>query len=340
MTSRRPRLLFDPLTIEHDTGHGHPERPARMTAIGDHLRDSLPDADLHTAPPASNQALETIHTPAYIDAVFELRGQHGQLDPDTVLSPKSVDAALAAAGMSIAAVEAVIDGEPSAFALVRPPGHHAETGRGMGFCIFNNVAIAATQALRSPDIERVLIVDWDVHHGNGTQQTFYDRSDVLFFSTHQSPFYPGTGDVNETGSGDAEGTTVNIPLPAGSGDAALIDAFQSVLVPVSRRFDPDLVMISAGFDAHCLDPVGGMQVTTDGFRALTSIVADLAARHADRRLALILEGGYHLDALARSVGACIDVLTSPEDFELPSNDGDPIEPAAKALERARQVHRI
>ena len=338
MSDTFPTLFFDPLTIEHRPGAGHPERPGRLEAIRDQIRQQWPDASLQSAPPATRKQLERIHTADYIDRVFDLRDQTGQLDPDTRLSPDSVDAALLAAGMATAAVESTIaDGRPS-FALVRPPGHHAERNRGMGFCIFSNVAVATASALAGDDVGRALIVDWDVHHGNGTQQAFWDRGDTLFFSTHQYPFYPGTGDVDEIGTGDGEGTTVNVPLPAGAGDGALYEAFDTILAPAARKFDPDLVVVSAGFDAHALDPVGGMQATTDGFAALTAFCDRLAGDLADGRLALILEGGYHLDALARSVEACIKTLASPDlaDLDPPATSADPS--SADYLERVRRHH--
>lgn len=193
MSDRRPKLFFDPLTLQHNPGATHPERSDRLTTICEHLDAQQPKIELHSASPAEADDLRRFHSDAYVRRVLRLRGENTVLDPDTIISPKSVDAALLAVGMSIAAVEHTLATNRPSFALVRPPGHHAERDRGMGFCIFGNVAVATAHALASHDIDRVLIVDWDVHHGNGTQQAFYHRDDVLFFSTHQSPFYPGTG---------------------------------------------------------------------------------------------------------------------------------------------------
>ena len=310
MTNRGPKLFFDRAMIAHDQGPGHPERPERLEAIDDHLRQRFPQLQRHSAPAADAQDLRRIHDSDYVDEILALRGERAVLDPDTVIGPPSVDAALLAAGCAMAAAESALVDDRPGFALVRPPGHHAEPSRAMGFCIFNNIAIAAAHALANPGADRVLIVDWDVHHGNGTQDAFYDRGDVLFFSSHQSPFYPGTGAADETGEKDGEKTTINVPLPAGVGDDELIDIFKSTLVPAARDFDPDLVLISAGFDAHCLDPIGGMQITSEGFADLLDIVTEIAEDCCERRLALVLEGGYHLEALARSVGCCVERLIS------------------------------
>lgn len=335
MTDSTSRIYFDPTMIEHRPGRGHPERPQRLEAIEAALEGRFPDRTLHSADPISPAALHRVHDPNYVDEVLALRGQQAVLDADTIVSPKSVDAALLAAGMAATAVEWTVAEQRPSFALVRPPGHHAERARGMGFCIFNNIAVAAAYARAELDVDRVMIVDWDVHHGNGTQNAFYDRGDVLFFSTHQAPFYPGTGAVEETGTKDGKGATINVPLPAGTGDAALVEAFETLLVPAAEQFDPQLVLVSAGFDAHCLDPVGGMQATTDGFAALLSIIEHLADRCCGGRLALVLEGGYHLEALARTVVRCIEVLDGGDGKK---NFGSPIEPARRALQRARELH--
>jgi acetoin utilization deacetylase AcuC-like enzyme len=219
-----------------------------------------------------------------------------------------------AAGAAVSAVDAVVRGEASggtrrAFALVRPPGHHAEMTRPMGFCIINNIAVATRHAQHELGIKRVLIVDWDVHHGNGTQHSFLHRADVLFVSLHQFPFYPGTGALQETGSGDGDGYTVNVPFPGGCHDGDYRAAFRDIIVPVANAFEPDLVMVSAGFDAHRLDPLAGMEATEEGYADMAATVASIADEHADGRLVLTLEGGYDLGALGRSVRACVDVLT-------------------------------
>jgi acetoin utilization deacetylase AcuC-like enzyme len=303
-------LLFDEAMLAHDPGPFHPERPARLSAVVEALRRKPPPGATWAAPrPATRDQLFRIHDPAYVDEILSLRGLAARLDPDTAVSPGSVEAALLAAGAGIQAVEAAVSGEAArAFCLVRPPGHHAEAAHAMGFCLFNNVALAASHAVEALGLERVLIVDWDVHHGNGTQHAFEDRSDVLYFSTHQYPFYPGTGAAGEAGGGEGLGFTVNVPLPAGMGDADFAAVFGEVLVPVAELYRPQLVLVSAGFDAHRDDPLGGMEVTAEGFAHLCGVVSGIADRHAGGRLILILEGGYDLRGLAESAAACARVL--------------------------------
>lgn len=308
LPNRKPRVFFDEKMIDHDPGSGHPESPTRLRTIDKHLRKRFPELERHSALPATKEALCLIHELSYVETILSLRGQSRMLDPDTILSPSSVDAALVAVGQAMAAADYALDKRQPAFALVRPPGHHAEHDQAMGFCIFNNIAIAAAHALRRDGINRVLIVDWDVHHGNGTQNSFYDRRDVLFFSTHQSPLFPGTGAAEERGTGEGRGFTINVPLRAGAGDQELLDAFQSILVPAARDFDPDLVLLSAGFDAHFLDPIGGMKVTTEGFVALLKIIETIAKESCAGSLALILEGGYDPQALAEVVAACLEEM--------------------------------
>jgi len=265
---------------------------------------------------AKREAITAIHAETYVDTLLARRGERVQLDPDTAMSEGSVDAALLAAGATIDAVEAAVSGRHAAtMALVRPPGHHAERRRPMGFCLFNNVAIAAAHARQHLGIERVLIVDWDVHHGNGTQHAFEDRSDVLFFSTHRFPFYPGTGAVREIGHGEGKGFTVNVPMAAQGTDGDYALAFREILEPIAEQYAPELVLVSAGFDAHRRDPMGGMGVTDEGFAMMAGIVKDIAERSANGRMAWVLEGGYDLQALDESVRACLDVargVTPPE----------------------------
>ncbi len=300
-------LLSDPSMERHDPGAMHPERPDRLRAVHRAL-DGARAVRWQSPTPASREQVARVHAAHYIDRIDALAGQRGALDPDTHVSEDSVAAAYLAAGSVIDAVEAVCGGAAErAFALVRPPGHHAEAQAAMGFCLFNNVAVAAEHARAALGIERVLVVDWDVHHGNGTQHSFSARRDVLFFSTHQFPFYPGSGDVDEVGDGEGAGYTVNVPFHAGCGDSDYVAAFQDVLVPIADRFAPELVLVSAGFDAHRDDPLASMNASDEGYAALMSIVMDIAARHAGGKLVLTLEGGYDLDALGRSVRACVDV---------------------------------
>jgi acetoin utilization deacetylase AcuC-like enzyme len=272
-----------------------------------------------------------------VSHVLSVSGQHAQLDPDTPVSPGSVPAALLSAGAALAAVEAAAAGGQS-FALVRPPGHHAEIDRAMGFCLFNNVAIAAAHARANLGCERVLVIDWDVHHGNGTQHAFYGRRDVLVFNTHRFPFYPGTGSLRELGEGEGEGFNVNVPLPEQMGDGDYAAVFDQLLVPIAERFRPDLVLVSAGFDAHRDDPLGGMGVSDEGFAVLCGKVREIAARHGSGGLAVVLEGGYDLDALGRSVHGCLEVMLGAAPPSLGRSGGSPSRAGKAAVEAAQSVH--
>ncbi len=255
--------------------------------------------------------LSEVHDPRYISLVERVASQGGGLwDLDTYISPGSYRAAIAGVGAAVAAVDAVMSGAHSAFAIVRPPGHHALYASAKGFCLFNNVAVAAHHAVRSYGLERVLIVDWDVHHGNGTQDFFYARPDVLFFSTHRYPFYPGTGALSQTGEGGGRGYTCNVPLPPGVGDNGYEQIFERVLAPLARRYRPQLILISAGYDSHLRDPLGGMAVTVAGFSELARCVRLLADEidECGGKVAAILEGGYNVEALAESVVATVAAL--------------------------------
>jgi acetoin utilization deacetylase AcuC-like enzyme len=311
VSARKPTLLIsDPLMIAHDPGPGHPERPARLASL-------LEDAATHpvagveplTPRPATRAEITRIHDPAYVDAILALAGQTAQIDEDTAISPRSIEAALLAAGGAVSAVDALYDGvAENAFVWARPPGHHAEVGAAMGFCLFNNVAIAA-EAARTRGAERVLILDWDVHHGNGTQHMFEHRRDVLTMSAHQYPHYPGTGAADEIGIGAGAGYAINCALPAGQGDADYGAAFESIFLPIADAYRPDLVIVSAGFDAHRADPLGDMNVTERGFAAMCTAARRLAEAHAGGRLILVLEGGYDLAGLSGSARGCLEVLT-------------------------------
>ncbi len=304
-------LLYDEVMTLHDPGWGHPECPERLEALARDLVERPPPGVAVVRPhPATVEAVSRVHAPSYVARVEALRGRRVGLDPDTRLSERSVEAAFLAAGAGVDAVTAVVGGEHrNALALVRPPGHHAEAARAMGFCVFNNVAVAAAHAVAALGCERVLIIDWDVHHGNGTQHTFEARRDVTFFSTHRFPFYPGTGAASEAGRGPGEGYTVNVPMPPERTDGDYGLVFSEVLVPIAEQLNPDLILVSAGFDAHRKDPLGGMRVSSDGFALLCSDVLELANRCAEGRLVLMLEGGYDLDALRESVRGCAEVLT-------------------------------
>ncbi len=303
------QLLFDERMTEHDPGPGHPESPERLRAIWSDLSARpVPGTEVAAPPVATEEELRRVHGDEYVRRILALSGREAQLDPDTAISPPSVESALLAAGAAAEAVRRVLDARAQgAFALVRPPGHHAESTRAMGFCLFNNVAVAAAEA-HARGVKRVLCVDWDVHHGNGTQHTFYARSDLLFCSTHQHPLYPGTGHETETGTGAGEGFTVNLPLPAGCDDGDYAASFANVVLPIAEAYQPELVLVSAGFDAHRDDPLAGMRVTEEGFAALCGAVKAISDRHCPGRLVLTLEGGYDLGALSRSVRGCVEVL--------------------------------
>ncbi len=302
------RVVHSERMVAHDPGPGHPESPERLRVAAKALKDV---AELEWSEPreATDAELERVHHHAYVARIAELRGRVLSLDPDTHLSAGTVEAAYLAAGAAVMATEAVFRGaNTKALALVRPPGHHAEADAAIGFCFFNNVAIAAAHAIETLGCERVLILDWDVHHGNGTQHIFEERRDVLFMSLHEFPHYPGTGALHEMGRGEGRGYTINIPCPGGLGDGDYIHALRSILVPVAASYRPNLVLVSAGFDAHDADPLANMRLSERGYAELMRIVKDIAEQHADGRIVLLLEGGYDLEAMPRSLRACVDVL--------------------------------
>jgi len=339
-------LVYDPIYLEHDTGD-HVENSQRLVATMSYLKETGIKEKLTCLPPrlALLEEIEMIHTTEYISYVkSKAEKGGGWLDPDTVMSPKSYEAALYAAGGLMVAVEAVMKGEvDSAFALVRPPGHHAIHDRAMGFCIFNNVAIAAKFALSEFNLSRILIADFDVHHGNGTQDAFYADPRVLYFSTHQYPFYPGTGWMDEAGIGEGEGATVNFPMAAGWGDEEYLRAFNEVLVPVAWRFQPQLILVSAGFDAHWADQLAMMRVSVKGFAQMVMILKKLAAELCQGRLVFTLEGGYKLQVVASSIKAVFDVLQGNSEID------DPLGKASMArkpegfdehIEAVKRIHHI
>ncbi len=313
-TRRSTLVLRSDRSLDHDTGD-HPEHRDRLLAIDRALDQSgLMDGRPEIAwSPASPAALTRVHDARYVEALERFaRDGGGLLDGDTVVSPASWDAATLGAGAAIALVDAALDGRsPRGFSLSRPPGHHATPRRGMGFCLLNNVAIAAAHAL-ARDVPRIAIVDWDVHHGNGTQDTFYEDDRVLFCSIHQWPLYPMSGRAEERGAGDGYGTTINLPLPPGRSDAEYLSLFDRRLAPALREFEPDLILLSAGFDAHGADPLGGMELTAAGFGDLTRRLTAIADERCDGRLVAVLEGGYDPPATAASVVATISALDGDE----------------------------
>lgn len=307
---RRVREILAGLGVQW----AYPEHPGRVTAVRELLeREPVPGVRFEPGASATPEQLARVHTTSYLETIYDLRGQNAWLDVDTTaVSSGSVEAAEIAAGTAIAATEAVVQGRASsAFALVRPPGHHAEPVRARGFCLFNNVAVAATHAQAKLACPRVLIVDWDAHHGNGTQEIFWADPDVMLFDTHRAaPFYPGSGLLEQTGGGLGEGTTVNVPLPAGAGDVAMLKAYREILIPAADYFQPDLVLVSAGFDPHRLDLA--LNLSYEGFAAMTGVVRDIADRHCSGRLVMVLEGGYNLESLARGVRSVLEVLTGAQ----------------------------
>jgi acetoin utilization deacetylase AcuC-like enzyme len=292
--------------LRHDTGLGHPERPDRLTAVTSHLQTlSLWKEMDHISPhQASVEKIADVHPISYVEMI-ERRCKAGEnvLDfGDTHACSESYDIALLAAGGVLQGVDAVLQGKSkTSFSAVRPPGHHAETATVMGFCLFNNVAIGARHAQKNYGVQRVAILDWDVHHGNGTQEIFYEDGSVFYISLHQYPFYPGTGSADETGRGKGEGLTLNCPMKAGSGDREYRDAFARKILPALDLFKPELMMISAGFDAHRDDPLANIELTEDSFGWMTDAVRGIAEQYSGGKVVSVLEGGYNLEALAKSV---------------------------------------
>jgi acetoin utilization deacetylase AcuC-like enzyme len=306
---------------EHNMGSYHPESPQRIETIYKMLEEekAFSSYPIVAPRPAQEEEIELIHTPEYVRMIKETAGQEKvYLDPDTSTSPRSYEVALLAAGGLLKAVDQVMEGKiQNAFALVRPPGHHAEASQARGFCIFNNIAIATQYLVKKYGLKRVLIVDWDLHHGNGTEHSFYSRSDILYFSTHQFPHYPGTGFWNEVGSGDGEGFTVNVPLSPGKSDDDYLFIFQQLLSPIAAAYKPEFILVSAGFDICEGDPLGGMSVTAKGYGMLTAELMTLADRTARGRLLLTLEGGYYLSGLRDGVKSVLLVLGGLEKISAP-----------------------
>lgn len=305
-----PALFFDPVFLTHDTGH-HPECPARLDTIMAALRASpaCPPEGARECPPVGSEELFRVHDPGYVDHVQWMAARGGgALGADTVLSAGSYDAAVHAAGAAVAAVEGVVGAEfPSAFCAVRPPGHHAMERKGMGFCIFNNVAVAARHARVALGVERILIVDWDVHHGNGTQAIFDEDPTVFYVSLHLHPHYPGTGAPTDSGHGDAKGTMLNVQLEAGTEPGEFLRALGAALEQ-ARAFAPGVVLISAGFDGAEGDALGGMRLVPETYAEATRMVRDLARAAGHERIVSVLEGGYHLDMLGPCVRAHFEAL--------------------------------
>lgn len=309
-----PLLLTDEIFLQHDTGRGHPERAERLRSLLLELQTNAVTHRYcwHEFRPASLDELHRVHTAAHVESVREFAHKGGgRIESDTVVSPRSFEAACRAAGAGVCAVDSVLAGEAErALCLVRPPGHHALAHQAMGFCLFNNVAVAAAHARAAHGVERVLIVDWDVHHGNGTQDIFYDTDRVVFFSAHRSPFYPGTGDADETGTGQGLGATFNLPVLFGTSRSDYLARFQTMLHDAAARCRPELVLLSAGFDAHRADPIGSLGLESEDFITLTDAVVDVARTYCQGRVVSLLEGGYNVDKLVECVLVHMDRLAT------------------------------
>jgi len=296
-----PAVFYHPSFLEHETGE-HPESKERLVVARQVLLDSGLHVEWVTPDPAPVSAIARVHDPAHIEFIRETAEKGGDwLDWDTVVSPGSYEAALLAAGSGLTAVDRCLAGGQLAFMLVRPPGHHACRSRGMGFCLFNNIAVAAAHALEERGLERILIFDWDVHHGNGTQAAFYDDPRVLFFSTHQRNHYPGTGLAGEIGAGDGTGYTVNVPLRAGASDGAILLVFESLLAPLVRAYNPQIVLVSAGYDSQEGDPLGGLRLSEPAFQWMAARLVALAQEVGAAGPLCFLEGGYVPRRLAASI---------------------------------------
>jgi acetoin utilization deacetylase AcuC-like enzyme len=308
-----PALFTDSVFVEHDTGGTHPESPRRLARVWELLAEAPVTKEFQSLDfrPATVDELTRVHTPEHVETVRRhCAAGGGRIEADTVTSRRSFEVAAKAAGAAITAVDGVLSGSvPRALVLARPPGHHAVRDGAMGFCLFNNVAVAAAHALAVHDLDRVLIVDWDVHHGNGTQDLFYESERVGFFSSHRHPFYPGSGLVEETGSGTGLGTKFNLPLPFGTPRREFLARFESVLTDAARACRPQLVLVSAGFDAHREDPIGSLGLEVEDFGTLTDMVRGVAREYCGDRVVSLLEGGYNVDRLAESVVLHMERLT-------------------------------
>jgi acetoin utilization deacetylase AcuC-like enzyme len=327
-----PLFLAHQSSLAHDTGP-HPERAERIVAIEQELaRRSWLGFERISSPPVDRDTLTAVHPSRYVQWIEEVALQGGgHLDLDTVVSSGSFEAALHGCGGAVALVDALLDRAAAVgFSAHRPPGHHATGETAMGFCLFNHVAVAARHAVRRRGVDRVMIVDWDVHHGNGTNDIFHSSAEVLFVSVHQSPLYPGTGPARDLGADDGLGYTVNLPVSPGAGDALFVSLVEHVVVPLARAFEPQLLLVSAGYDAHREDPLADCQVSESGYATMTRSLRDAAAE-LGAPLACVLEGGYALGALARSVAATMEALREP-----PRSVAEPQSPIAPAAREARE----
>lgn len=340
---RRVGTLLDRRFLRHVPAEDHPENPGRLEVIQGLLSRSAYRDRLVPLPAraALLRDLVRVHQRAHLDRLAATAGTDRIVftDPDTYVCADSWDAARYAAGSTVAATRAVLQREvDTAFVFPRPPGHHAEPDRTSGFCLLNNIAVAAAHAVEEHGLERVLVLDWDLHHGNGTQHMFERRKDVLYMSLHQHPYFPGTGAATEVGLDEGRGFTVNVPLPLGRGDRDFLAVFREIFLPIARQYRPELVLVSAGFDPYYLDPLGGMKVTAEGFGRMAQTLLQLADEVAEGRIAFVLEGGYHFEGLRDSVRQVLDVLLDGEAARRAADPGEPPSPEGRAaIDRARRV---
>jgi acetoin utilization deacetylase AcuC-like enzyme len=336
-------VVIDPEYLKHEPGEFHPERPERIRALLE-LAETLDKKRYEILPPvaASRAAIESCHGADYVKLVEATSKTNlYALDGDTITCRDSFGVGLLAVGGFLRLIDAIAAGAAqNGFALVRPPGHHALRDRAMGFCLFNTIAIGAHHLKKTYGAKQIMIMDWDVHHGNGTQDSFYEDPSVLFISTHQFPYYPGTGAVSEAGLNAGEGYTLNIPLPAGCGDAEYMRTFYDVIMPAAKKFAPEWILVSAGFDPHRRDPLGGMEVTEAGFAGMARLLLALADQYAGGKIAFLLEGGYDLAALRKSVAAVLEAMQqNPRVIESDEPGGDRIEPLVRRILQVREKYR-
>lgn len=339
-------VLTDQRYLNHETRYGHPESPQRLMAIYKMLKEDDIRNTIEVISPraASKEEIAYNHDKHYIEQIEKTAGKNiTSLDPDTNTSEGSWEAAIFAVGAVLTGIDMILEKKAdNGFALVRPPGHHAEHGRAMGFCLFNNVAVGAYYLLNKYKFKRILIVDWDIHHGNGTQNSFYTNPHVLYFSTHQYPYYPGSGSFEETGEREGKGFTVNVPLSGGQCDKDYLMIFNEILRPIAKEYKPEFILVSAGYDIYHLDPLGTMSITTQGFYLMTKVLREMAEDLCDGRILFALEGGYHIQGVAESVKHTLHALTGPHqvsDDTLSLTDAASISSNTQyAIQRVKTIH--
>ncbi len=340
-------VLKDERCLNHITRSGHPESPKRLEAIYEKLKDDDIRGKFSEIKPrvATKEEISLNHSMEYIEKIENTAGKHFiNLDPDTNTSEGSWQASILAAGAVMTGIDKILDKSANnGFAIIRPPGHHAEMSRAMGFCLFNNIAIGARYLIENHGLKRILIVDWDIHHGNGTQNSFYNSPEVLYFSTHQFPYFPGTGRFEETGEKDGKGYTVNVPLSGGQGDGDFLRILREILQPVAEEYNPQFILVSAGYDTYQHDPLGTMNVTPEGFFLMTKFLKHLAEKQCDGRLLLSLEGGYHVEGIAESVKCTLRGLSDEEtdiSSDMESREEDRVSDSniESTIEKVRKIH--